>query len=274
MDNKERNSLLLDKFSIFLNFNSDFITKNMVEKISKKYDLDIETSYRILLAQALELDRELEYDLKKIIKKLDVSKYILNPYYKNINLENISYENWQFKKMSYKPFEAFVYNDLMIEKGKVYPKIGFFDKEYKFPAILQNGRVWMLITPNEIETMQEPINKAFGNVVTYGLGMGYFAYMVSNKINVNKVTIIEKDKNVIELFKKYILPQFKNKKKIQIINEDAIVFAKHLNNVDYVFADIWHDPSDAIEIYKKLKSIELPNIVYDYWIEKTIKYYL
>ena len=60
-----------------------------------------------------------------------------------------------------------------------------------FPALLENDRIWMTITPNEIETMKEPVDGAFGNVLTYGLGLGYYAYMVSEKENVETVTIVD-----------------------------------------------------------------------------------
>lgn len=63
-----------------------------------------------------------------------------------------------------------------------------------FPAVLENERIWMTITPNEIETMKEAVDKAFGNVLTFGLGLGYYAYMVSEKVNVESITVVEKIK--------------------------------------------------------------------------------
>ena len=90
----------------------------------------------------------------------------------------------------------------------------------------------MLITPNEINTMQPVIDNVSGNVVTFGLGLGYFAYMCSIKNNVNGITIVEKDKNVIELFEKYILPQFEYKDKIKIVNSDAFDFASNMSGFD------------------------------------------
>ena len=68
----------------------------------------------------------------------------------------------------------------------------------------------MTITPNEIETMKEAVDKASGNVLTFGLGLGYYAYMVSEKENVESVTIVDSNEDVIDLFKKYVLPQFKH----------------------------------------------------------------
>ena len=84
---------------------------------------------------------------------------------------------------------------------------------------------------------------------------------------------IEKDQNIIDLFTKYILPQYKYKNKIKIINEDALKY-KYNNEYDYVFVDIWHDPSDGVELYKQMKELEKPNVKYSYWIERTIKNYL
>ena len=125
----------------------------------------------------------------------------------------------------------------------------------------------MLITPNEIETMERVINDSKGRVLTYGLGLGYYAYMVSLKEEVEKVTIVEKDNKVIELFNKYILPKFKNKDKITIINADALVHIKNdKEDYDIVFIDIWHDVSDGLPLYLEFKKYEKKNTKYYYWI--------
>ena len=132
----------------------------------------------------------------------------------------------------------------------------------------------MLITPNEIETMKSPIEKAFGDVATYGLGLGYFAFMASEKETVSSVTVVERDEKVIRLFEEHILPQFPHKNKIRIVNEDALVYAQGENRHDFVFADIWHDPSDGCDLYLKLKACEREGVAYEYWIENTLKLYL
>ena len=177
--------------------------------------------------------------------------------------------------IEYEPYEIFVYNDLeKMDDGRLIPQIGYFEEKYYFPCVYENGREWMLITPNEINTMKRYIGEAFGDVTTYGLGLGYYAYMVSNKDNVKSVTIVEKDKEVISLFKKYILPQFKNKDKIKIVCSDAFIYHKKHIKTDYVFVDIWHDPSDGVELYRQFKMIERPNTKYGYWIEKTMLSYM
>lgn len=274
---KDNNNLILTRLSSYLNTTPDYITVNMIEELTQEGISTIE-GMRILLSSILNLyDNKEIMDMyfKEMISLLNAQKYKENPYYKNIKLSNIEDDTWSIKCMKYKPYELFVYNDLKVyDDGRVIPQIGFFTEEYEYPCILENNREWMLITPNEIETMSKSIEESFGNVLTYGLGLGYFAYMTSLKDNVTSITIVEKDKKVIELFNKYILPQFENKEKIKIINEDAFVFASKKPKYDYVFVDIWHDPSDRIDAYLKFKELEIPNVLYSYWIEDTIKYYL
>jgi hypothetical protein len=277
MNYKYYNNLILTKLSLYLNNKSDSISKDLI----KGLNVNEEDAYKYLLAAFLDLDiNNNDKDLYNLyfplmVKKLDINKYQNNLYLKNVHLNKIKYKNWQIKILKYKPYEAFVYNDLeKLPDGRIIPKIGYFNEEYNYPAILENNREWMLITPNEINTMQVPIENANGNVLTYGLGLGYFAYMISLKENVNKITIIENNEDIINIFKKYLLPQFKFKNKIEIINDDALNYATKKLNYDYVFVDIWHDPSDGIDLYLKFKKLEVKGIKYDYWIEQTMKCYI
>ena len=45
---------------------------------------------------------------------------------------------------------------------------------------------------------------------------------------------------------------------------------------DFVFTDLWHDVSDGIDMYLKMKQYEKqsPNTTFSYWIEKSILCYL
>lgn len=274
---EEYNNIFLNKLSIYLNNYSDYITEDMINSVICDSDISKEKAFQILIATILDIydnKKMMDYYVKDSFKLLDIDKYQNNLYYKNIKLDSIKGQNWQITIQSYKPYEAFVYNDLKKIDKRIIPSIGFFDREYKYPCVMQNNREWMLITPNEIETMEKPINNAFGNVLTYGLGLGYYAYMVSLRENVTSITIVENDPEVIELFVQYILPQFKYKDKIKIICEDAYDYAKRKIKYDYVFVDIWHDPTDGVDAYLKFKSLERKDVIYSYWIEDTIKYYL
>jgi hypothetical protein len=177
-----------------------------------------------------------------MIHKLEAPEYYCNPYYKNIKIPTIKIGYSELKYEKYKPFEGFVCNDIIETKeGRQIPQICFFETEFMFPAILENDRIWMTITPNEIETMKEAVDQAFGQVLAYGLGLGYYAYMISEKDDVESVTVVEMNDDVIELFTKYVLPQFKNAHKIKIIKADAFKYAEnHMSkgNYDFVFTDL------------------------------------
>ena len=280
------NQRLLNILSIYLNDFSNLIKKEEVEEI-KKIVLDEEMAVKILFASYLGLDindneedKELYHEyFDEMLKKDDENNYINNPYYHNIFLTSSKFENWKIKKDKYEAYQMFVRDDMIKDfKGKIIPQIGYFNKDFYFDAIYQDDRLWMSISPNEINSMKKDIEDAFGNVVTLGLGMGYFAYMVALKENVEKVIVVEKDINVIKLFKAQILPKFSEdvQDKITIINEDAYEYLKHLQDIDYVFVDIYHDVSDGKEVYSKISKIEkqYPNVIFRYWIAKTIKLYL
>ncbi|MNW36228.1 Polyamine aminopropyltransferase [compost metagenome] len=283
---KEDNYKVFALLSNYLNHAPDFIKGEEISEIAQN-GVSSEYAFKLLLASAFGLDIVDNMDDKELFNKyfdqmihqLDANIYYNNPYYKNIKIPTIKIGNSELKYENYKPFEGFVCNDIFqTEEGRQIPQVGFFDTEFMFPAILENDRIWMTITPNEIETMKEAVDQAFGSVLTYGLGLGYYTYMVSEKDNVESVTVVEMNEDVIHLFKKNVLPQFRNAHKINIIQADAFEFAgQHMTqgNYDFVFTDLWHDVSDGIDMYLKMKSYEKqsPDTVFTYWIEKSILCY-
>lgn len=281
---REMNFDVLEMYSRYLTDHPRYITKKMIDEIVTNCSVSDEYAYYVLLAAACGLnlenntrDHQIARDyLIPSIKKLDVKTYAENPYYKNIQIPEAVFGNWELKYESYQPYEAFVYNDILVDEDfREIPRLGFFDEELSFPAVLESGNEWMTITPNEIETMRSVVEAAEGNVITFGLGLGYFTYMASEKEQVKNVTVIEKDEDIIRLFEKYILPQFPHKEKIEIICMDAFDYAKRNlsdRNFDYAFVDLWHDASDGVNLYLKMRKLEKvsPNTKYFYWIENTL----
>ena len=253
-------------------------TKNIQKLMTSKHISEEQAFYQEFL-KVLEIDEsdeDYQYANSRCkisnIKKLDENKYLNNPYYKNIKVPEI-------KNGKYLPYEGFMYRDVIINPYNFAEEsqLGFFNKEFKYLTVAQNNNIWMCITPHEIETMELSIQEANGTVAVFGLGLGYYPYMISLKNNVDKIIIIEKDKKVIQLFKEYILPQFENKDKIEIIQIDAFEYAKNMNSsINYAFVDLWHNVDDGLELYLRMKSIEskLDNIKFSYWIEDSlIAYY-
>ncbi|MFA6702880.1 MAG: hypothetical protein WCR12_08780 [Dysgonamonadaceae bacterium] len=268
----------------YLNNTPRLITKELMEQVDEEGILSEDVLYSALLSGFLDLDAEnneddsvLETDyLHYCVKKLDTSIYLKNLYYQHIKIPETSFGKWKLTHDNYDPYEAFVYKDIVLtSEYQEIPQVGFFDELFEFPVVMENGHEWMAIKPNEIETMQPVINQVSGRVLTFGLGMGYFPYMVSLKENVTNITIVEKDKEVIRLFREIILPQFQHKEKVEIINADAFDFAlKKLPHMafNHAFVDLWHDVSDGLELYLKMKKLEnlSKETNFHYWIEDSL----
>ena len=161
---------------------------------------------------------------------------------------------------------------ILYDNFREVPPLGFFKEEFDFPAVLEDGNEWMTLTPVDLDTSDDAIERAHGKVVTFGLGLGYYTYMVSEKDNVDSITIVEKSKDVIALFEEYILPQFSHPEKVRIVNADAFLYAENEmpnEKFDVAFVDTWRDASDGAPMYVKMKRLEhlSPDTEFIYWIE-------
>lgn len=284
---RKLNFRFAELMSRYLNLFPRGVTADCVSGIKADLNATDEEAVCATLSVLLGLDTQDEEDriilrkyLPAAIKCLHINDYNNNPYYKTVCVDNVKQKEWELKQMCLLPYEGVVYNDpVLLSDYTEIPCIGFFKEKFSFPAVLQNGREWMTLMPNETATLEDSVSCCFGNVLTYGLGLGYFPFMASAKDNVKSVTIVEKDKSVIELFKNNILPHFPNKEKINIICEDAFFHAEKIlptTKTDYVLADIWHDAGDGLPLYLRFRKLSdlSPNIVWDYWLEETIINYI
>lgn len=202
---------------------------------------------------------------------------ILNiPFNKNIDLtflkKSSTYKPYIIKKDKYEPSN---YSIISSDMKEVFPLVRF-SENIELPMICEDNIGWMSPTLFEYETMKKPLAKAFGNVLTFGLGIGFFQYNCLCKENVSKITVIEKNKDVIRLFKENILPQFPRQDCIEIIEGDAFDYFNEsfVEQYDYTFVDIWRTEEDgAIIVSKLLKQFNPYNstkINIDFWIENNI----
>ncbi len=207
------------------------------------------------------------------VQVLDISRYRENPYFKNVRIPDVSVGNFSLKNEIYPAYRAFVCGDMAVREDFLeYPPLGYFREDFTFPAVLERGNEWMTLTPVDVDTCEEAIAAAHGRVVTFGLGLGYYAYRVSEKENVESVTVVEISPEAAELFERVILPQFPHKEKVSVIVSDAFEYAQTqmpAENFDYAFVDTWRDAGDGLPMYEKMKRLEhlSPNTEFSYWIE-------
>lgn len=276
----ERNFRLTRMYAEYLERYPEVITKEMIDTLTEGGEITATEALVAILSEIFALDFENADDrvlirdyLTPSVRLLDRGNYENNPYYKNIRLSDIQDGNWEIRTEKYAPYRGVICDDMEIfEDMREVPPLGFFTEEFSFPAILEDGNEWMTLTPVDLDTCEEAIKEARGKVVTFGLGLGYYAYMVSEKEEVESVTVVELSPDVIRLFKKHILPKMPNRSKIKIVNADAFEYAERVmpsEGFDLAFVDTWRDASDGAPMYKKMKALEhlSPNTKFLYWIE-------
>jgi len=283
LDQAEMNLRALELFSAYLHICPQFAKAEDVKSLVDECGVDEETATRLLMAAACGLDGDErpqdrvmeEAYFSRAIHRLNADECRRDPYYQTIRLPEISRGKWRMGYKTIQAYEAFTADDVhVLEDGREIPQIGFFTEDFTAPMVEENGREWMTVTPSEINTMTRDIEAAFGKVAVFGLGLGYYAFMTSEKPEVTEVVVIEREKSVISLFEEFILPQFPHADKVKIICTDAFQYAESMGGEHYdcAYVDIWHDVLDGVNMYLRMKRLEKhsPGTKFLYWIEPSM----
>lgn len=206
---------------------------------------------------------------------INIEDYKKTPYHANIKLNKIVDNEFEYNNELLAANILYNVSSLVFDPNKELMDslvLRAFDKPYETTILKQNDTFWMSDTPQEANTIDPYAKKAFGNTLTFGLGIGYFIYMALLNQDVTSITIIEKNIEVIKMFKKYLLPQFIHQDKIKIIHGDAFDYFNKdfISQFDYTFVDIWQNDQDGFEIINSLLEQYLPeDDKVDFWIETT-----
>ena len=272
---RERNHSVGWAVADFLNQTPRAITCELMDSVlSRPCPEDLEEAvYRGLLSGFLGLEADDPYMVSGV-SRLEPSAFARDPYYNNIVIPDVSFGAWRLGHQTYEPYEAFLRDDLILDgEGREIPAIGYFAGRFSYPSVFQDGREWMSIKPSEIASSAAAVAAAHGRVVTFGLGLGYFVYMALLKPSVEHVTVVELDGSVIELFEKYILPQFPRLQDVEIVQSDAFDYLDAGLDADFVFMDIWHDIADGASLYVRARQYEsrYPSVEFSYWAERSLR---
>lgn len=276
---KEANLSAAELYIEYLTYHARDIHKIDIEKLSKKYNKN-DAYFRAFLHALSTDEKDPEFaSINQVcniydIKELNQDDYKQDKFYQKFSPIFVQKNDWIFTRLNYAPFEAFVYDELDVnnETYAEHTPLGYFSEEFNYFAVIQKDDIWMSVIPHEINTMKEAIKEAKGDVVVLGLGLGYYLYHIHLKDEVKHIRVIEKDKDVIEMFKEHLLPQFEYPEKIEIIQGDAIEYIGKGKEPNFVFADLWHNVGDGEKLYLLLKAKEREHHhpKYMYWIERSI----
>lgn len=225
-------------------------------------------------------DADEEY-LKKLFseaRKMDRADFLSDPYLSRIRVKEKSLGKILLTQAEYGRGEFFQYDMPCLSDEIVVPKIGFFTERVSFPAIYEGQIPWVSVCPSEIFSMAKDVPDARGRVLVLGLGLGYYPFLISQRDEVESITVVEKSPEIIRIFKEEILPQFPHKNKIRIVEADAFHFLEDTlpGRFDFCYADIWEGWVDGAACYQKILPHEkrLYDCEFRYWIRDEIRWYL
>lgn len=116
-------------------------------------------------------------------------------------------------------------------EGYMYKSNDEFDVE--IPTLLEDDKLWMKMSPKEIQGSYEAIDVASGKVGIVGLGLGYVAQEMAKKTNVTEIIVYEISEDIIKLYKN----NFGESNKIKIVQGNA--FEAKKEEFDFFFVDIY-----------------------------------
>lgn len=161
----------------------------------------------------------------------------------------------------------------IVPKGKC-DEIEIFKEKRGIPfgtykKLTRNGIPVMSNTPDEINDFIPFVSKAKGNILINGLGLGTIIKILLTKKEVNKITIVENSKDVINL----VAPAY-SQDGINIINDNAFDFTPKKNEkYDYIWHDIWDriDPKNLKEMNILKNKYAYMDAYQECWAENVCK---
>jgi predicted methyltransferase len=119
-----------------------------------------------------------------------------------------------------------------------------------YTTLIVDEEIMMSDTPMEIRTSREFIDVAKGRVLVGGLGLGVVLLEIQRKKEVESVTVVEKNQDVLDLIVKH-LPL---NKKITIVKGDIFTWLPDKDaKFDTIFFDIW--PTMNADNYLQMKDL-------------------
>ena len=171
------------------------------------------------------------------------------------NIKENKIENFEIKRFKISKKEAKIFNTRIMYRDKRYIKEGTYTSLY------QNNYLIMSNTPAELSDHMAFINKAHGHILISGLGIGMVISKLLKKDNIESITIIELNKEVIEL----VGDTYKHPK-VKIINDNIFKW-KPDKHYDFAWHDIWNNicEDNLLEMHKIRRRLKKHCTIQEFW---------
>lgn len=138
---------------------------------------------------------------------------------------------------------------------------------------------WMSDCPQEVAQMIEPLNRARGNILVGGLGLGVYPWLAARRRNVKSITVVERDPLIIAAVADGIRTRYgkaRATEKIRIKEGDIYEYAKavHPRDFDYAFLDTWQSTGEwawVNEVVPLRRALARKIPVIDCWQEREMQ---
>ena len=143
-----------------------------------------------------------------------------------------------------------------------------FDSDFPTVRLTCKEDIWMSDTPLEQESYKPAVEKARGDVLICGLGIGLLPTLIKDKPEVKHIDIVEISKCVIKLVWEQIRTP-----KMEIIHADAWKYlAESPKKYDFIHIDVWGSITAPILEVKKAREAALkclkPNGQVHCWLQE------
>lgn len=127
---------------------------------------------------------------------------------------------------------------------------------------------WMSICPHELESQELCCRYSRGNVAIMGLGLGWVAINTALNPQVEKVIVVERDTEVMEIFRESgalddVPGEVQNK--IVIVRADAFQWKPAADSIDFLYVDIWKnlvEPQTIEDVRRMQNNIKADKIYF------------
>lgn len=153
---------------------------------------------------------------------------------------------------------------------------------FPYIRLKMNGKgIMMSDTPMERNTNRDFIQKANGDVIIFGLGLGLVILPLLKKENVKSIMVVELYQDLIDLVEP-ILKKHDTENKLSVIQGDCFEIHKNIpkeKKFDSVYGDIWIEI--CTDNYEEMKTLtknwksrinrENSNAFIDHWMKDYLK---
>jgi hypothetical protein len=212
----------------------------------------------------------LHYCAKRVT--MTIEEYFIQFFSLDLNLKDGTRGDYRLESFMYKKGVKFTLipdNFQSLLMGDSYKEIQL-ESDFRYYDLFKNNQRIMCNSPVIMYEQYLPYVKSRGKVLLGGLGLGIIPRLMCLKESVEKVTVIELSKEVIDLC------SFTHNK-LEIINGDCYSFIRNtdLSAFDYMYVDAYTSEGKVYEEIiiptRKFLYANYPTIPVDFWEEDQLK---